>query len=100
MNLSAPTLSHSCHFRIAIGRRLCSARAALGLSQQEMAAKLGIARQTLAGYENGHCEPLSSLLALLCEDFGLNPSWLLIGDNNTPMFVAGTETATFRRAGS
>ena len=31
---------------------------------------------------------------------GLNPSWLLIGDNNTPMFVPGTETATFRRAAS
>jgi transcriptional regulator with XRE-family HTH domain len=99
VNLSAPTLSHSCHFRIAIGRRLCAARAALELSQQEMAAKLGIARQTLARYENGHCEPLSSLLALLCEDFGLNPSWLLIGDN-TPMFITGTETATFRRAAS
>lgn len=54
---------------------------------------------TLARYENGHCEPLSSLLALLCEDFGLNPSWLLIGDN-TPMFITGTETATFRRAAS
>ena len=87
MNLSPSIIAYSDRFRPAIGKRLRCARVALGRSQDGMARELGIARQTLAGYENGHSEPLSSLLARLCEDFGLDPAWLLAGASNRPMFA-------------
>ena len=90
MNLSPSIIAYSDRFRPAIGKRLRCARVALGRSQDGMARELGIARQTLAGYENGHSEPLSSLLARLCEDFGLDPAWLLAGTGDRPMFATDT----------
>ncbi len=87
MNLSPSVIAYSDRFRPAIGKRLRCARVALGRSQDGMARELGIARQTLAGYQNGHSEPLSSLLARLCEDFGLDPAWLLAGAGDRAMFA-------------
>ncbi|MEO1489464.1 MAG: helix-turn-helix transcriptional regulator [Pseudomonadota bacterium] len=87
MNLSPVTSEYSASFRIAIGARMRSARVAIGRNQEELAAHLGIARQTLAGYEKGHSEPLASLLKRLCNDFEIDAGWLLLGDETRPMFL-------------
>lgn len=74
-------------FRAELGKRLRCARTALGKTQGDLAKDFGIARQTLAAYEKGHCEPPCSLLKRLCEDFGFDPGWLLLGDPSRPMFA-------------
>ena len=91
MNLSPIVSASSALFRRAIGKRLRCARAALDMTQDEMAAHLGIARQTLGSYEKGHSEPLSGLLHKMCVDFNLDANWLLVGDDTRPMFVSQRE---------
>lgn len=56
-----------------------SARVSLELTQAQLAARLGIARQTLTGYEKGHTDPPASLLAQFCDDYAIDPVWLLLG---------------------
>lgn len=51
----------------------------LELTQAQLAARLGIARQTLTGYEKGHTDPPASLLAQFCDDYAIDPVWLLLG---------------------
>ena len=89
MNLSLFIPSYSNSFRPAIGKRLRCARVALGRTQDGMARELGIARQTRAGYENGHTEPLSSLPVWHCEDHGIDAEWLLTGRHDRPIFSRG-----------
>lgn len=54
---------------IEVGRRIASARAAAGLTQQELADRLGVTRRSVQGYESGsvapyrHLDRLSELLA-------------------------------------
>ena len=61
------------------GRRLKSARNALGLSQARMAAELGIPQSTLADYELGNY-PIPHDVCLAIEyKFGINHDWVLEG---------------------
>ena len=71
----------------AIGRRMKCARVSLELTQARLAARLGIARQTLTGYEQGHTDPPASLLAQLCDDYAIDPVWLLLG--HQPALMVG-----------
>ena len=87
MNLSSATLQFSAIFRTQVGSRLRCARAAIGKTQDELAAHLGIARQTLGSYEKGESEPLASILKKMCNDFSIDPAWLLLGDDTRPMFA-------------
>lgn len=87
MNLSQPTSDYSAAFRQGVGRRMKCVRVAIGKTQDEFAELVGITRQTLASYENGHSEPLSSILFRLCEDLNVDPAWLLTGDVTRPMFA-------------
>lgn len=87
VNQSALVLDTSALFRAELGKRLRCARFALGKTQGDLAKDVGIARQNLANYENGHCEPPCSLLKQLCEEFGFDAVWLLLGDASRPMFA-------------
>lgn len=69
-----------------IGARLRSFRAALGLSQTELADALGVTFQQLQKYEKGTNRISASALVLLCKRLGISPLEI-IGS-----YFDGTET--------
>jgi len=50
-----------------------------GLTLQDFAAKVGISKTTLVSYQRGATSPPAKVLQRLCERFGVNPEWLLMG---------------------
>ena len=68
-----------------IGDRLKELRKELKLSQDEFAKKLNIGRSSIANYESGAREPISSVIALICKTWNVNESWLRNGEGK--MFV-------------
>lgn len=65
--------------------RLKELRKALGLSQDEFAKKIIIGRSSIANYESGTREPISSVIALICKTWNVNENWLRNGEGE--MFV-------------
>ncbi len=52
--------------------RLKSARAALDLSQQQLAEKVGVSRQTINAIEKGDYNPTIKLCIAICRTLGKN----------------------------
>ncbi len=50
--------------------RLKSARAALDLSQQQLAEKVGVSRQTISAIEKGDYNPTVNLCIAICKALG------------------------------
>lgn len=50
--------------------RLKSARAALDLSQQQLAEKVGVSRQTISAIEKGDYNPTVNLCVAICKALG------------------------------
>lgn len=50
--------------------KLKSARAALDLSQQELADLVGVSRQTISAIEKGHYNPTINLCISICQVLG------------------------------
>lgn len=50
--------------------RLKSARAALDLSQQQLAEKVGVSRQTISAIEKGDYNPTVKLCVAICKALG------------------------------
>ena len=50
--------------------KLKSARAALDLSQQQLAEKVGVSRQTINAIENGDYNPTIKLCIAICRTLG------------------------------
>lgn len=71
-------------------KRLKLLRKTLDLTQQEFADRLGVKRNTIANYETGRNEPVGSIFALICREFGVSEEWLRNGTGD--MF---TEKTTF-----
>ena len=51
-------------------RKLKAARAALGLSQQELAQRVGVTRQTIVAIESGDYNPTARLCIAICRVLG------------------------------
>lgn len=66
-------------------KRLKQLRKTLDLTQQEFADRLGVKRNTIANYETGRNEPVGSIFALICREFGVSEEWLRNGTGE--MFV-------------
>lgn len=62
-----------------MNERIKKLRRALDLTQQEFADRVGIKRNTVANYETGRNEPIDTVLALICREFGVNEEWLRSG---------------------
>lgn len=60
-----------------VGERIAHIRNILFMSQNKVAAKLGVTRQTLANYESGKTPMRADVVRLLCEVYGVTPSWVL-----------------------
>lgn len=79
MTLAANPVGHRTRDMSGLAHRMKCAQLSLDLTQEQLAERLGIARQTLTGYEKGHTDPPASLLAQFCEDYRIDPQWLLLG---------------------
>ncbi len=72
----------------AIADRLKTRRAALDLSQYELADASGIARTRIADYEQGRHEPSLDALLLLADALDVSTDWLL---GREPVWLLGRE---------
>ncbi len=66
--------------KTALADRLKKVAAQFGLQEQELAQRLGISKQAMSNYTQAKNEPKPSLLIQLVKIFGINPSWLLMGE--------------------
>ena len=62
------------------GDRLADARAAVELSQQELAKRLGVRLATLEAWENDVSEPRANRLSMLSGLLNVSLRWLLTGE--------------------
>ena len=61
------------------GHRIAAWRNKLGLSQRALASATGVSRSYLGDIESGRSGPSREFLAVLSEKLGLNPAWVLSG---------------------
>ena len=62
-----------------LGRRLADIRSRLGLSQTELAGELGVSPRSYQSYERGERDAPTASLIELCQNFDIDPTWLLLG---------------------
>jgi transcriptional regulator with XRE-family HTH domain len=70
---------------VAMGARLASVRAAMGLSQNAFAAGLSLSPRAYANYERGEREAPVAVLRTLFERYDIDPAWLLVGPEPDPV---------------
>jgi transcriptional regulator with XRE-family HTH domain len=70
-----------------IGKRIQTVRG--DVSREDFAAVLGIHAQTLGRYERGERLPDSDFVKAVCEKYGVNPAWLLLGEGEMYSKPAG-----------
>lgn len=66
---------------MSLPQRLKDARAALGLSQKEIAEQSGVSARGYQGYEDGRSTPGGEAIAGLVR-LGINANWLLTGEGS------------------
>ena len=64
---------------MSIGARFLAIRKARGLNQSDVAAQIGISHGALVNYEKGREPPASAIIAF-SKAYGINPTWLLLGE--------------------
>ena len=62
-----------------IGQRFFEVRRAKEATQIEFAAKLGLSQSALVAYERGDRDPPAAAIAKLCQEYRVDPTWLLTG---------------------
>lgn len=62
------------------GRRIAEARANSGLSQAALATKIGVSSGAISQWETGRAVPEAEKFTALADALGVEPSWLLTGD--------------------
>lgn len=72
----------------AYGRRMAAVREQTGLSQSAFGAKLGLSYRTYASYERGEREAPIAVHRALYETFGIDPVWLMSGNDLVPRSVS------------
>lgn len=60
-----------------IGERLAHIREVLSIAQSHAASEIGVTRQTMSNYESGKTPMRADVVRLLCELYGIPPSWAL-----------------------
>jgi transcriptional regulator with XRE-family HTH domain len=68
-----------------VGARIAARRAALGLTQGDLADRLGLASpETISRYERGEREPRVSTLSRIAEALGVHVNTLVADDDDPP----------------
>ncbi|SNS05952.1 Helix-turn-helix [Humidesulfovibrio mexicanus] len=65
-----------------IGGRIAFIRGEM--RQEDFAVLLGVSRMTLIRYEKGERQPDADFLKTIVAEFGVDGSWLLLGDGDLP----------------
>lgn len=68
-----------------IGSRICYARTAKGLTQQQIADAFGISRVSVSTWESGQTQPATSKLAELAQLLGVTEGWLISRSGDDPI---------------
>lgn len=74
-----------------LNERIKEIRRKLDLTQAEFARQIGIASNTVSQIENGTRNPGGAVIKVICQEFGVNETWLRTGDGE--MFVSLREDA-------
>ena len=82
-----------------IGNRIREHRAALAMSQDDLAARVYVSRQTISSWENGKTYPDVQSLLLLSEIFGATVDSLIKGDVETMHKTLDHDAIIIRRLG-
>lgn len=82
-----------------IGNRIREHRAALAMSQDDLAARVYMSRQTISSWENGKTYPDVQSLLLLSEIFGATVDSLIKGDVETMHKTLDHDAIIIRRLG-
>lgn len=75
-----------------IGQRFFDVRRAKKATQIEFASKLGLSQSALVAYERGDRDPPAAAIGKICQEYRVDPTWLLTGtgimfrDNLLQMF--------------
>lgn len=64
------------------GDRLCAAREAGGMTQEDLARRLGVRLTTVQSWENDRGEPRANRLQMLAGMLGVSIRWLLTGEGD------------------
>ena len=81
-----------------MAERIRSSRAALGITQADLAEAVGVTRSAVAQWETGRSGQVGSTLTRLAEVLGVSPDFLLLGSSasdRSPL-LTGDETALLR----
>lgn len=92
-----------------IGSRIYEFRRHRGITQANLAARIGISHGALVNYEKELRDPPANALVSICENYGLEPDWLLLGNGtmeqqdihehlDTALKAAKTFLAKYRRS--
>lgn len=68
-----------------MNERIKELRLLLGLNQSEFGARIGLRQTSIANYEKGLRQPLDTVVASICREFGVNEEWLRTGEG--PQFI-------------
>ncbi|MBB1059270.1 helix-turn-helix domain-containing protein [Marilutibacter spongiae] len=77
-----------------IGRRLATVRTGLKLSQGAFAEAVGVSKRSYVHYERGEREAPAGLIKAIYDQYGIDPVWLMSGDEIEPK-VAGSPEIDF-----
>lgn len=67
-----------------IGERIKAVRLRAALGQEAFAASLGYSKRSLIAWETGAAEPPVVILPTLRHDYGVDPEWIVMGEDTTP----------------
>ncbi len=62
-----------------IGQRFFEVRRAKKATQIDFASKLGLSQSALVAYERGDRDPPAAAIAKICQEYRVDPTWLLSG---------------------
>ena len=68
-----------------IGERIKAVRLRAGLGQDAFAVALGYSKRALVSWELGGAEPPVALMAKLRRDYDVDPEWVIMGEDTTPL---------------
>lgn len=66
--------------------RIKKVRLSEGISQESFGYRIGITRSSVSKLESGENSPSPQTQRLICQEFGVNPEWLLTGEGE--MYVS------------
>ena len=66
-------------FTVGLGERIRHIRKQSDLSQVDLGEKLKVTRQSISGYETERLVPSTRVIENICDQYGVNPWWLLYG---------------------